>query len=44
MQKYQLGRSKLIEQENESSLVKSEFDRLDEEANIYKLVGNVLVK
>jgi prefoldin beta subunit len=41
--KWQEGRQKLSEQHSECSLVKSEIDRLEEDAVVYKLTGPILV-
>ncbi|KRX02089.1 Prefoldin [Pseudocohnilembus persalinus] len=43
MQGYGQSRQKLVEQETESSLVKTQFDKLESDAKVYKLVGNILV-
>ncbi|EGR34295.1 prefoldin subunit 6, putative [Ichthyophthirius multifiliis] len=44
LQKLNEGRQRLLEQQNESDLVKKEVDLLEEGANIFKLIGPVLVK
>ncbi|KAF2084503.1 Prefoldin, partial [Saccharata proteae CBS 121410] len=38
------ARQKLESQQQENRGVKSEFDRIEDDANIYKLVGPVLLK
>ncbi|KAF7720742.1 Prefoldin subunit 6 [Apophysomyces ossiformis] len=38
------SRQRLDSQQQENELVKKEFELLDSEANIYKLIGPVLVK
>ncbi|CAI6338484.1 unnamed protein product [Periconia digitata] len=38
------GRQKLESQQQENATVKKEFDLLDDEANIYKQIGPVLLK
>lgn len=38
------ARQKLESQQQENQGVQSEFDQLDDESNIYKLVGPVLLK
>eukprot|EP01132_Coremiostelium_polycephalum_P005983 gene5983-7454_t len=44
LQKLSGTRAKLLTQLNENEMVKKEFDLLEEDANIYKLVGPVLFK
>ena len=44
MQTIIAARQKLESQQQENKGVKKEFDALSEEANIYKLVGPVLLK
>lgn len=44
MQKLVDARQKLVEQQNEVALVLKEIELLEEGANVYKLVGPVLVK
>jgi len=43
-QKTLLARQKLDSQVNENKLVKEEFDKLDDEARIFKLVGPALLR
>ncbi|KAM3139566.1 hypothetical protein pb186bvf_008402 [Paramecium bursaria] len=43
LQKIVDGRQRLIEQQNENELVKKEFDLLEANAKVYKLIGAVLV-
>eukprot|EP00397_Hematodinium_sp_SG-2012_P066599 GEMP01100357.1.p1 GENE.GEMP01100357.1~~GEMP01100357.1.p1 ORF type:complete len:128 (+),score=34.51 GEMP01100357.1:25-384(+) len=38
------ARSQLVSQQQENSLVRTEFEKLEEDAIVYKLVGPVLVK
>mmetsp|Transcript_2219 Transcript_2219/g.2461 ORF Transcript_2219/g.2461 Transcript_2219/m.2461 type:complete len:134 (-) Transcript_2219:329-730(-) len=38
------NRQKLTQQMQENEMVKSELERLDEEAGVYKLVGPILIK
>jgi len=38
------ARQKLEEQKNENDMVKKELEILDDEAQVYRLVGPVLVK
>ncbi|GAM22553.1 hypothetical protein SAMD00019534_057280 [Acytostelium subglobosum LB1] len=44
IQKIAQARTTLLTQQNENELVKKEFDLLEEETNIYKLIGPVLFK
>eukprot|EP00742_Colponemidia_sp_Colp-10_P001947 GILJ01002080.1.p1 GENE.GILJ01002080.1~~GILJ01002080.1.p1 ORF type:complete len:125 (+),score=30.98 GILJ01002080.1:49-423(+) len=44
MQKLASSKATYISQNNENQMVKEEFDRLEEDATVYKLVGPLLVK
>ncbi|EGG23221.1 prefoldin beta-like domain containing protein [Cavenderia fasciculata] len=44
IQKIQQARATLLTQQNENEMVKKEFDLLEKDANIFKLIGPVLFK